>query len=258
MRIASFGHAVFAITMIALGVMGFVKADFTVVWQPVAKNVPAREVLVYLCAFVSAGCGVGLLCRRASTAAARVLLAYLLLWMLVFRVPPLFHSLSVDIYWSACKAAVLVAAAWILYVWFAAEWDKRRLPFATGDSGLRIARTLYGLAMIPFGIAHFQYVQNTASLVPAWLPAHVAFAYLTGAAFIIAGIAIVAGVYARLAAALSALQMGMFLLLVWLPVALTRPMNSFQWGETVISWVLAVAGWVVADSYRETPWSAAR
>jgi uncharacterized membrane protein len=250
MRIASVGHAVFAATMIAVGVLGLIKSDFNPVWDPVPTGAPA---LAYLCAFVSLVSGIGVLWQRTAAAASRVLLAYLLLWLVLLRVPGVFLSPTVEFWWSGCKTAVMAAGAWVLYTWLAPASDRQRLGFATGAKGVRGARILYGLALIPFGLAHFVYFKNTVALVPSWLPWHEFWAYFTGCAFIAAGVAVVIDMYARLAAALAALEIGMFTLLVWVPVVAAGSKDTFQWSETIVSLALTAGAWVIADSYRVTP-----
>ena len=253
-RIASLGHLAFAITMIALGVTGLRKGDFTVVWQPVIKDVPARELLVYLSALISLATGLGLLWRWSAAIAARVLLAFLIIWFIVWRVRPFFTASFVESTWSAGQTLVMTSAAWILFSWFDTAWDRQHLGFMTGNKGVRIARVIYALGLIPFGLAHFMYVQATVVLIPGWLPWHVGWAYFTGATFILASIAIMANVFARLATALSALQIGLFALIVWLPLVAKGNLNEFQWGEFVITLALTAAAWVVADSYRGNYW----
>jgi len=255
-RIAGIGRALFALTLIAVGIIGLVKGDFAPIWDSVPKGVPARTALAYLCALISLGCGIGLLWRRAAALASRVLLAYLLLWLLLVKGRFIFLAPTVEGSYQSCgETAVLVAGAWVLYAWFTADGD-RRLGFTTGETGVRIARIFYGLAMIAFGLSHFAYVKETAALVPGWLPAHTTWAHLTGGAYVAAGVAVLIGVYARLAAALSALQMGLFTLLVWVPILAAGSNDVFQWSETVLSSALTTAGWVVADSYRGVRWLA--
>jgi uncharacterized membrane protein len=257
MRIVSVGHAAFAATMIALGILGLIAGDFPAIWQPVPKGVPGREALVYFCAFISLACGIGLLVRRAAAPASRILLACLLTWLLLFRLPYIVLSPNVETFWSGSETSVMVAGAWVLYAWFATNWDKKRLGFATGGKGLHIARLLYALALIPLGLAHFFYLNNTVSMVPGWLPWHLFWAYFTGCALITAGVAMLIGVYARLAAALSAIEIGVFLLFVWIPIVVASgSKTAFQWSETVVSAALTAGAWVVADSYRGIPWLA--
>ena len=258
MRIVSAGHAVFAATMIGLGILGLIKGNFNPILLPVPNTLPGREALAYLSAFILLASGVGLLWQRVAVSAARVLVAYFLLWLLLLRVPGIFLAPNVEFWWAACKIAVMLAGAWVLYSWFATDWDKGHIGFAVNDGGLCIARALYGLALIPFGVAHFVYLKDTAALVPGWLPSHVGWASFTGAAFIAAGVAVLAGVFARLAAALSAVQIGMFTLLVWVPVMVAGFKNAFQVSETIVSAALTAGAWMVADSYRGIPWLAVK
>lgn len=256
-RIVSAGHALFAAAMIWLGVMGLSKGDFVQVWQPVPRWVPAREALAYLCAFLSLASGIGMLWQRTAAVAARVIFASLMVWLLALRLPNLFFQTPVVLVaWTFGSTAVMVAAAWVLYVWFAGDGDRQRLGRFAGDTGVRIARALYGLSLIPFGLAHFLYLDATTVLIPQWLPWHAAWAYLTGAAFIAAGLAVTFGVFGRLAAALSTLQLGLFGLIVWVPRVVAGTVNEFQWGEFVVTCALTAGAWVVADSYRGTPWLA--
>lgn len=255
-RTASPGQMVFAVILVALGILGIVKHDFTPLWNPVSDGLPARSALVYLCAVLTLTSGIGLLWSRTAILAARALLAGQLLWFLLLRVRNVILSPTFGVFWPAFVTAVLVAAVWTLYHRYAAEWDRRRLGFAAGDNGLRTARVLYGFSTIFFGLAHFIDPQDTLVLEPHWLPWHVFWVYFFGCTFIAAGVAVLIGTLARLAVALSAMQLALFTSLVWIPIVATGSKDAFQWSETILSVTLTAAAWLVAESYRAVPWLA--
>jgi uncharacterized membrane protein len=246
-----------AAIFVGLGIEGLVTGDFGQIWPTLPDPVPARAVLVYACAIVSLTTGLGLLWQRTAAASARALLGYLFLWCLCFRAPPIVREPGGFFNWyNLSQTMVLVSAVWVLYAGLAGEWDRRHVGFLTGDRGVRIARVPYGLALVQFGVAHFNHLDLTAPLVPHWLHAPVAWAYFTGGAFMAAGIAVLTGVAARLAASLVALQIGLFTLLIWVPLIVTGPRGPDLWTELVVSSALTAGAWVIADSYTGTPWLA--
>jgi uncharacterized membrane protein len=255
-RVASVGHALFALTLVGIGATGLViSPKFASIWQSVPPGVPLRGALAGLCALVSLTCGAGLLFERTAAPASRVLFAVLLSWLLLVKGYYIVLSPLVEgSYQNAGETAVLVAGAWVLYAWFAAQWDLTHLSLAVGKSGVRLARGLYALALAAFGLSHFVYLNLTAPLVPPWLPDPVFWAYFTGSAYLAAAAAVLTGLLARLAAALSVLQIGLLTVLVWIPLAAAGRLAPGQWSELGISWALTAAAWVVADSYRDSPW----
>lgn len=247
MQNARVSHIVFAVVLIALGVLGFVKGTFAPGLEPVPESLPARQVLAYVCDLIYLACGIGLLWGRIAALASGVLFAFLLLWLLLLRVPWLFVSFGVDTWWSASSASMFVGSSWILY---AVIRRGSQRTFLTGENGVRIARSLFGVGLIPIGLAHFIYLEATAPLVPACMQWPVFWSYFTGAAFVAAGLALIVGILSRLASALVTLQLAILTFVVWTPLIIAGTMSAFQWNEFVVSILLTTCAWVVADSYR--------
>jgi len=252
MRIASAGHLVFALLFIGLGIQGLITGQLTAVWWPIPDDVPLRHGWGYVCALVSLATGAGLLWQRTAVIAGRILLVYQLLWCVAFRLGDVFHEpLALLPWYSLAEATVMLAGTWVLCAWFATDWDRRHIALASGDRAVRIAQVLYGLCMIPFGLGHFVFFDRTVSMVPGWLPAPKAWATFTGIAFLAAGAGMVLGVLARVAARLSVWQIGLFNVLVWIPMMAggAGGKDASLWTEYAASIALMAGGWVVADSY---------
>lgn len=253
-RLTGAGQALFALTMIGLGVTGFTQHGFSPIWDPIPTWAPEHALLPFVCAAVTLTCGAGLMWRGTRALASRLLLTLLLIWWLAFRVRAGVMAPTTAVSWeNAGESTVYVAGAWVLYACFGDDWD-RRMGFAVGESGLRVARALFGLAMIAFGFAHLVYLKETASLVPKWIPGHEGWARFTGWAYILAGVAVLTSVAARLAATLATLQIFGFTALVWAPLVAAGSKDPGVWSEALVSWTLTVSAWVVAESYRGARW----
>ena len=133
------------------------------------------------------------------------------------------------------------------------------MPIASARA-VRAAQVLFGITCVFYGWSHFAYADYTASMVPAWLPGRLGFAYLTGLGHIAAGVGIALWILPRLAATLEAIMMSLFGLLVWVPSFFAQPRPDWatppqnQWSELVVTLVLANGAWIVAISLRDRPW----
>lgn len=215
--------------MIGFGLITIISGDFIAPWEAVPAWVPARTALVYLCGALMVGSGLGLLFQRTAAVAARVLLVYMVLWLLLLKTPTLFTAPLVEISWNGWgEIAVMVAGAMAVDATL------------NGGPGRRIARYLFGVALPPIGLAHFFYIQPTSGMVPAWLPFRSGWAYLTGSGHIAAGLGVLFGVYARLAAILEASMITIFTLLVWVPGI------PHTWAAVMISLAIGNGAWAVA------------
>src|SRR5277367_2788818 len=160
----------FAVGMIGLGILALIYGDFALVWQPVAPWIPGRTALAYCSGLIMLLGGAGLLFKPTVTWSTRVLFPYLIVWTLL-KVPALVVAPQMEAVWLGFgELGMLLAGGWTLFAILAHLPEGSVLAFATGESGIRIARILFAVSVLPVGLSHFFYVNATADLVPAWLP----------------------------------------------------------------------------------------
>ena len=247
------GRICLAVVMIALGLRGLVFGDFAGTWQriPIA-HLPAHDVFVYLTALVELATGLAILVPRVAKAAAGTMAVFALLWMVLLKFPAVVYAPSMEAVWlGAGEIAVILAGAWVVFAALAKP-DGR---FLAGRSGIRNARLLFVLALPTIGLSHFVYADITAGFVPAWLPWRHGWAYLTGAGNLATAIALLFGLWPRLASALEAAMLGVITVLVWLPPLFAQPHDSGAWSAFLMSSAIAAGAAAVADSYRDLAWT---
>lgn len=238
----------FAIGMIGLGILALNYGDFALVWQPVAPWIPGRTALAYGSGLIMLLGGVGLLFQSTVAWSTRILFPYLIVWLLL-KAPALFVAPGMEAVWLGFgEIAVLLTGGWVLFAKLAGLPEGTPLKFATGENGIRLARILFAVSLIPIGLSHIVYVKQTADFVPAWLPYRVGWAYLTGAGQIASGVGVLFSVFPRVAAWAEAGMISLFTLLVWGPAILAAPRTRLPWTAFFISWAIASAAWVVAQN----------
>jgi uncharacterized membrane protein YphA (DoxX/SURF4 family) len=236
---------VYGVGAVILGITGLVWGDFAVVWQPAPNGYSGPSPLGYAVALIPLLAGLALQWQRAAFLGALALLLPYCLAIVFFDVPRGFAQPSEFGAWYGVLENLALAAGALIVCTFHA-----RLEPATAERLSRVARVVFGICLIYFGLAHHFYLANTVSMVPAWLPPGRTFwAYATGAGHVAAGIAIISGVYARLGAVLLTAMFISFTVLVHAPrVLFTVPHNHFAWGENAVNFALIGSAWVVAAS----------
>jgi uncharacterized membrane protein len=240
--------ALFAVGMIGLGILALIYGDFAMVWQPVAAWIPGRTVLAYGSGLIMLLGGIGLLLEATAAWSIRFLFPYLIVWLLL-KVPALVVAPQMEAVWLGFgELAVLLAGGWVLFAKLAGLREGSPLAFATGENGIRFARILFAVSLIPIGLSHLVYVKETVELVPAWLPYRFGWAYLTGAGQIACGLCVLFSIFPRVAARAEAGMISLFTLLVWGPAIFAAPRTRLPWTAFFISWAIASAAWVVAQN----------
>jgi len=240
----AFGWRVWGLGVIAMALVNLALGNFDP-GQPVPKAFPDRTALAYGAAAFMLVAGAAVEWRRTTAWGAAALTAYytLIVVILMNGAVVLAHYSEFGAYSGAAEQLAIAAAGLIVYA------ASAKIDAALAARLTRLGQLAFGVCALLFGGAHFFYMNLTVPLVPKWLPPSQMFwAYATGVGHIAAGVAILTGMRARLAAILLTAMYAAFTLLVHGPMLLADPSSHFIWTENALNIALIGAAWVVADS----------
>lgn len=240
MRRVTTGHLLFAVCFALIGAISLGLHDFLLNQQPVPKDIPWRETLACISAALLLLPGIGLLIPATARQSALLLTGFVALWVVALWLPQALAHPLVEANWLGVgEDLTLVTGGWLLYCAISGR----------KDVSVRIARVLFGLALVPIGLSHFFYLQGAAQFIPAWMPLREPLTLLAGAGHIAAGLAIACGVVPRLAATLEGSMESLITLIVWVSAVAAKPADHASWVNLLVSTAETAAAWVVAASY---------
>jgi len=194
--------------------------------------------------------GAAILWRRTARAGAAALAViyfiFAVFWLPRFYTAPHFLGFRIPVYLGVLAGVgtqlIAVSAGALVYASLAthsSSWPRTIL----------IARWIFGLCSVDFGLAQLTNVADNVVYVPKWMPLGGEFwTIVTGICFVLAGLAILSGIQDVLAARLLALMFLVFNLVALPRFIFANPKNHAAWGGNAYNLAAVATAWILADS----------
>jgi uncharacterized membrane protein len=243
-KFSPFGRLFYAIPM---GVFG--TEHFTIT-QQVAGIVPSWMPLhifwVYLVGTAVIAASLSIILDKHVRLAATLFGCMLLLFVALIHIPNLVATHSARLFWVICLRDIAFSGGAFA---LAATHVKRTPPKL-----LTLCRFLVGIPAIVIGVDHFLYPKFNPGIpmeaaTPAWIPLHLFWTYLAGAALITCGASILVNKKARMAATSLTIVVLLIGAFVYIPIIVANPSDiDSGLGNLVDIFALSGTALILADA----------
>lgn len=186
--------------------------------------IPAHLFWVYFVGTALIAAALSIVTKKHSVLAASLLSAMIFSFVLLIHVPNFAANphnrflFAIPLRDSSFSAGALAYA-----LAHADNWPKS----ISNRIGI-VVRYVIAISTVVFGIEHFLYPDFVPVIplkqpMPSWMPGHLFLAYLTGAVLIGAGLCLIVNWKARLAATWLGIAAFVMVLLVYLPITISKP-----------------------------------
>jgi len=169
-----FGVYLYGLATIAAGILDLVWGDFDPSHQPIqafGDHIPCRTLFAYITAIWMIAGGIAILWRRSARAGAAALAViyfiFAVFWLPRFYTAPLVLGFRIPILIGVLGGfgtQLIVSAAGALI------WASSATRDSTWSRTVHIARWIFGLCSVDFGLAHLTDIKDNIVYVPTWMP----------------------------------------------------------------------------------------
>ena len=240
------GRVVFAVAMMCFGALYMVYASWVGKVVPGPPWSAGYRWMAWIIAIAFFAVGVCLVVQWKGRTAA-TLLGVALLWraLSAYLIGLLGHLRDPGPWTSGFELVALGGAALVLAATFPSD---REGSAGVLDKFFAVGRYLFALALVVFGVQHFLYAGFVATIVPAWIPGKLFWAYFVGVAFFAAALSIVNGKKAKLASTLLGVMFLTWVVIVHMPRVAAAPHNGNEWTSEFVALAMGGASFLMIST----------
>jgi hypothetical protein len=159
------------------------------------------------------------------------------------------HSTIVAAFLAISRTVVSMCGAGILLFLIASWAAKTDIAQARGlDKVVALSNLCFALPLAVFGALHLSAAQGLMTMVPAYMPWRLFWAYFVGVALIAASLSIATRIQVRWSGLLFGIMMVLFVAMLHVPRALASPQDRFAWTIVIREMSFAGGGWILAGN----------
>jgi uncharacterized membrane protein len=248
------GRLFFAIALVFFGVEYFIYVGGLKGPIPGPPWIPGSHAMALLAGAGLIAVAVCIATGKMTRVAATLLGVVLLLKVLFLHLPGLLAQLHNPGPWTSSFELLALMGGAFMLAWIATPDGLSFEPSNRILSQLAFfGRIVFALALVVFAVQHFLYARFIATLIPAWIPARLFFAYFVGVAFLAAALAIITKQMARTASVLLGTMFFIWVILLHLPRVAAHPRNGDEVTSLLVALAMSGVSFILAESFASDP-----
>jgi uncharacterized membrane protein len=217
-NLSNTGRIFYGIAIGGLGLLTVIYKVFPYMLLPPQYLTPTHAMTAYISGILLVMAGIFIVLQNQTRVVSFLLGVALLLIFCFFFIPYMFSANANYrhlIEWENAEKELALAGGTLMIAGYFSNNKNSLNEFWV--KLMRFGAILYTIPIVSFGILHFIYGKDVATMVPSWIPFHLFWIYFAGAALLGSGIAIILKIRLRLIASLLGTMILIWFIILHIP-----------------------------------------